>query len=504
MDYDIAIIGGGINGCGIARDAAGRGLSVFLCEQGDLGGGTSSASTKLIHGGLRYLEHRAFRLVRESLAEREVLMRLAPHVVRPLRFVLPHHAGLRPRWLLRLGLYLYDRLAGESSLPGTRTLDLVADQAGRPLKPSFRHGFEYSDCWADDARLVVLNAVDARDSGAEIRTRTRCVSATRIKGGWSLTTEHAARRTTVTARALVNATGPWVSEVLGGTIGVMNPHRVRLVKGSHIVVDRLFDHDRAYLFQNGDGRIVFAIPYERDFTLIGTTDGDYKGDPAHARIDDGEIAYLCAVASDYFRAGVTPDRIRWSYCGVRPLYDDGASKAQDATRDYVLDLDRAYGGAPLLTVFGGKLTTYRTLAEAALEKLRPHLQMGAAWTAKAALPGGHFAPDGRDALIASLSFQYPFLDEAEVIRLVHAYGTDAFVLLDEAHAAADMGHHFGAGLTEREVRYLMRREWAECADDVVWRRTKLGLYMTRDEITALDRWMFTIRGGVLDQLARSR
>jgi glycerol-3-phosphate dehydrogenase len=357
--FDLAIIGGGINGCGIARDAAGRGLSVLLVEQGDLASGTSSASTKLIHGGLRYLEYYAFRLVRESLAEREVLLRAAPHLIRPMRFVLPHHAGLRPKWLIRLGLFLYDHLGGREILPGTRTLDLRDDPAGAPLRPQFVHGFEYSDCCVDDARLVVLNARDAAAHGADFRTRTRCIAARHTDGIWHLVLEGGA---TAAARVLVNAGGPHVARVLRQVVGRPEPRRIRLVKGSHIVVPRLFAHDRSYVFQNADGRICFAIPYEQDFTLIGTTDEDYDGDPSDVTWSADEERYLCAAVSAYLRAPVDSSHVVWRYAGVRPLLDDGAGTAQEATRDYLLVLE----SPALLSVFGGKITTYRRLAEAAM------------------------------------------------------------------------------------------------------------------------------------------
>ncbi|WP_018261766.1 glycerol-3-phosphate dehydrogenase [Methylobacterium sp. WSM2598] len=489
--YDLAVIGGGINGTGIARDAAGRGASVVLFEQGDLAGGTSSASTKLIHGGLRYLEHCEFRLVREALMEREVLWASAPHIVWPLRFVLPHLPGLRPAWLLRLGLFLYDHLGGRRLLPGTRSLDLARDEAGAPLKAGFRRAFEYSDCWVEDARLVVLNARDAAARGAEIRTRTRVVAAARGPAHWELTVEAGGRRETVRARILVNAAGPWVSEVLTGVVRANAAAGVRLVQGSHIVVRRLFRHDRAYIFQNPDGRIVFAIPYERDFTLIGTTDRDYRGDPAAVAASEEEIAYLCAAASEYFREAIRPQDVVWTYSGVRPLYDDGAGKAQEATRDYVLTLDAGGDRAPLLSVFGGKITTYRRLAEAALEQLRDHLgaARAPAWTARARLPGGDFPATGYAALAAAIRREYPFLDPAHAARLVRAYGTEAREILQGARGPADLGRVFGADLTEREVRYLMRREWAVGAEDVLWRRSKLGLRLSPAEAAALDGFM---------------
>jgi glycerol-3-phosphate dehydrogenase len=494
--YDLAIIGGGINGCGIARDAAGRGLSVFLCEMADLGSGTSSRSTKLIHGGLRYLEHFDFRLVRESLLEREVIWRIAPHIVRPMRFVLPHREGLRPAWMLRVALFLYDNLGGRQRLPGTRVVDLARDAAGPPLKPgTFTTAFEYSDCWVDDARLVVLNARDAADRGAHIRTRTRALGASRSGDTWRVTVQDlvTARQETVAARALVNAAGPWVEEVSRGRLNIGTRDRVRLVEGAHIVVPRLFDHDRAYLFQNPDGRVVFAIPYEGDFTLVGTTERDYQADPAETRAAPAEIAYLCETASDAFARLVQPGDVVWTYSGVRPLIDDAASDAKSVSRDYRLELDRAEGAAPLLTVIGGKITTYRKLAEAALERLAPHLPQrqgpAAGWTGTAALPGGDFEVDQTEQLAADLARTFAFLGAPHALRLVRAYGTRAWAVLGDARRARDLGRDFGATLTEREVRYQVQHEWAQTAEDVVWRRSKLGLHMTPAEIGALDAWM---------------
>lgn len=498
--YDIAVIGGGVNGCGIARDAAGRGASVVLFEQSDLGSATSSASTKLIHGGLRYLEHYEFRLVREALMEREVLWKLAPHIIWPLRFVLPHHKGLRPAWLLRLGLFLYDHLGGRKLLPATRSLDLRADAAGGPLKPLFTRGFEYSDCWVEDSRLVALNARDAAERGATIRTRTRVVRAERAGSLWQVTAETAdGRQETVSARLLVNAAGPWVGKVLSGVVHAVAPAAVRLVQGSHIVVPRLFEHDRCYIFQNADGRIIFAIPYERDFTLIGTTDRDYAGDPAGVAASEAEIAYLCAAASEYFQQPVARESVVWSYSGVRPLYDDGASKAQEATRDYVLVLDAADGAAPLLSVFGGKITTYRRLAEAVLDKLDPYLpdaaKAPAGWTATAPLPGGDFPHDGFEALVRKTLSAHPCLEPRHAARLVRAYGTRVARLLEGVRAREDLGRVFGADLTAREVDYLMREEWAATADDVLWRRSKLGLRVSAAERAALEAYMQAAQAG---------
>ena len=488
--YDLAVIGGGINGCGVARDAAGRGWSVLLAEQADLGGGTSSASTKLIHGGLRYLEHWKFRLVREALLEREVIWRMAPHIVWPLRFVLPHSRGQRPAWMLRAGLFLYDHLGGRHLLPKTRTLRLRHDPAGAPLKPEFKLAFEYSDCWVEDSRMVVLNARDAADRGADVLVRTRVSSAVRDGDAWALTLAGGAGRRTVRARALVNAAGPWVGEVLSAVLRSNAPATVRMVQGSHVVVRRIYEHDRCYIFQNADGRIFFAIPYETDFTLIGTTDHDYQGDPAQVHATADEIEYICRAATEYFIKPVSPADVVWSYSGVRPLYDDGASAAQEATRDYVLTLDAPDGAPPVLSVFGGKITTYRKLSEAVLAKLGPHMPaargLPAGWTADAPLPGGDFPPDGYEAEVARLQARAPFLPAPLARRLVRAYGTKAHAIVGNATSLAALGRDYGAGLTQAEVDYLRREEWAERAADVVWRRSKLGLRLDAKEIEALD------------------
>jgi glycerol-3-phosphate dehydrogenase len=490
--FDIAIIGGGINGCGIARDAAGRGHSVYLCEKCDLAGGTSSKSTKLIHGGLRYLEYYEFRLVREALMEREVLLRAAPHIIRPLRFVLPHHGGLRPAWLIRLGLFLYDHLGGRDLLPPARRINLARDAAGEPLKPKYSSAFEYSDCWVDDSRLVVLNAIDAAERGAIIETRTEMVRAERRGGAWQILLKDSATgaERAIAARVLVNASGPWVGEVTAERLGLPVDAPVRLVKGSHIVVKRLFRHDRAYIFQQTDGRIVFAIPYEGDFTLIGTTDLDYDGNPGDAFVTEAEIDYLSAAASEYFQHEIAASEVVHSYAGVRPLYDDGASEAQAATRDYVLKL---YGGAdqpPLLSIIGGKITTYRRLAEAALAKLAEFLPArGKPWTAEAPLPGGDFPIDGLSAQVARLRAFCPACPPAQAERLARAYGTRARRIVEGARSGDDFGTRFGADLTEHEVRYLMEREWARTADDVLWRRSKLGLHFSGAEARRLDDWM---------------
>ncbi len=487
--HDIAIIGGGVNGCGIARDAAGRGASVILFEQGDLAGATSSASTKLIHGGLRYLEYYEFRLVREALTEREVVWGMAPHIVWPLRFVLPHHKGLRPWWLLRLGLFLYDHLGGRKLLPATRSLDLTRDVTGTSLAPGYTRAFEYSDCWVEDSRLVVLNARDAADRGATILPRTKVVSASREDGLWTVTAQGPnGESVTARARVIVNAAGPWAAQVLNGVVRANKGAGVRLVRGSHIVVRRLFEHDRCYIFQNADGRIIFAIPYENDLTLIGTTDVDHKDPPGAVEASEDEIAYLCAAASEYFREPVRRADVVWTYSGVRPLYDDGASKAQEATRDYVLTLDGGEGEAPLLSVFGGKITTFRRLAEAALGKLKTHLPVlgGPSWTGTRPLPGGDFPREGFADQVARLQSEHPWLAADQARRLVRTYGTIAHQMLADASSPGDLGHDFGAGLTEREVEHLIQREWARSAQDILWRRTKLGLRLDAGQVAALE------------------
>ena len=509
---DLFVIGGGINGCGIARDAAGRGLVVELAEMGDLASGTSSASTKLFHGGLRYLEYFELRLVREALSERETLLSAMPHISWPMRFVLPYNRemrfdadtsasrllsfflpwmeGRRPVWMIRLGLFLYDHLGGRRILPGTRRVDLKTDPVGAALKDRFEKAFEYSDCWVEDSRLVALNARDAAARGARIRTRCKVVAAECRDGLWHVTCEdvESGARSVTLARALVNAAGPWVAQVIGGVMQRDSQESVRLVRGSHIVTGRLFDHDKCYFFQGRDGRIIFAIPYEQDFTLIGTTDQPHSGPDTRPECTDEEAQYLCDFASEYFERPVTMADIVWRYSGVRPLFDDGESSATAATRDYVLKLE--HPGAPLLNVFGGKITTYRRLAEAALGKLGPALGMQkAGWTAGVPLPGGDFAVDGVAAQIKGLQGAYPFLDSAWAARLVRAYGTEASDMLGDAHSVDDLGTDFGATLYAREVTWLMTREFACRADDVLWRRGKLGLRVSADQAAALERWM---------------
>jgi glycerol-3-phosphate dehydrogenase len=486
MIFDLAVIGGGVNGCGIARDAAGRGAQVLLLERGDLAQGTSSASTKLVHGGLRYLEHYEFALVRESLSERERLWGIAPHIVWPMRFVLPWVQGLRPRWLLRLGLFLYDHIGGRKALPATQTVDLRQHPAGAPLKDEFTTGYVYSDCWVDDARLVVLNARDAADRGAQVRTRCEVTALKRVGDVWEIETAQGTFR----ARAVVNAAGPSVLTIVERA-AEPTERKMRLVRGSHIVVRRLFDHPFAYFFQLPDGRIFFAIPYERDFTLIGTTDRDHRGSLDDVHADAGEVAYMCEGANRYFATAITPADVVWSYAGVRPLIDDGSGKPEAATRGYRLELSDPSEGATLLSVFGGKITTYRHLAEEAVDLLTPRLRAitRTAWSGTTPLPGGDFARDGAPALIAQLRARYPFLAADWVDRMVKAYGTLVPTILGDAANIEACGQHFGHGLTERELDYLVSREWAQTADDVLWRRTKLGLHFDAAEVVALSEWL---------------
>jgi glycerol-3-phosphate dehydrogenase len=491
MLYDLAVIGGGINGAGIARDAAGRGAKVVLLERGDLARGTSSASTKLIHGGLRYLEHYEFKLVRESLLERERLWAIAPHIIWPLRFVLPHQKGIRPAWLVRLGLFLYDHIGGRKALPPTRTLDLRRELAGKPLKPDFVKAFEYSDCWVDDARLVVLNAMDAAEHGAEILTQAEVTHLERRGGLWHI---EIAGHSPIRAKAVANAAGPAVLDLLARTTGHdRDPdEKIRLVRGSHIVVRKLFDTPQAYFCQNPDGRIFFAIPYEDDFTLIGTTDADHHGPLDNITATPEEIAYICDSANAYFRQPVTAADVVHSYAGVRPLVDDGSGKPETASRGYHFDVDTdEKGDAPILSVFGGKITTYRHLAESAVARLAPCLPSlsGPEWTLQQPLPGGDFPTDGAGALQADISRKYPFLPEPLVRRLVRSYGTRSFAMLAEAIALADLGAHFGHGLYQTEVDYLIAREWAKSADDILWRRSKLGLRFSKTERDLLESYV---------------
>ena len=495
VDYDLLIVGGGINGAGIARDAAGRGLSVLLVEAEDLAQHTSSASTKLIHGGLRYLEYGEFRLVREALIERERLWGMAPHIIWPLRFVLPQLHSPRPAWMVRLGLWLYDHLGGRKRLPATETIDLARAPQGTGLNPGARKAFVYSDCWVEDSRLVVLNAIDAVSRGATVLTRTRLVSARRKGKIWTATLADAAGQRAVRARAMVNAAGPWVEDVLQCTrdpaqSGNQRDRGVRLIKGSHIVLPRLYPGDHAFLLQNPDRRVVFAIPYEGEFTLIGTTDEAWTAPPGPATISEHETSYLLDTVRRYFATEVGPEDVRWSYAGIRPLYDDHAANASAVTRDYVLDLDAPAGGAPLLSVFGGKITTFRKLAEHALEKLGAHFPMaGPAWTAGATLPGGDLPGGDFDAYVAELSGERPALPRTLIRRLARAYGTRAEQVLAGVRDLADLGRDFGSGLTEAELTYLARHEWAVTAQDVLWRRSKMGLHMLPQSAAQIDAFL---------------
>lgn len=517
LDYDLFIIGGGINGCGIARDASGRGLKVGLAEMNDLASATSSASTKLFHGGLRYLEYFEVRLVREALIERETLLRAMPHISWPMRFVLPYHKdmrfegdtptskvlnivmpwmrGRRPAWLIRLGLFMYDNLGGRKILPGTKTVDLRTDPAGEGIEDRFEKAYEYSDCWIEDSRLVVLNARDAEDRGAKIMVRTKVVSTLRHDDHWvvQLVDQDSGAERVIRAKMLVNAAGPWVGDIIQSKVRLNTTEGVRLVRGSHIVTKRLFDHDKCYFFQGTDGRIIFAIPYETDFTLIGTTDAEQDDPNTKPVCTDEERDYLVAFANQYFKRDITKDDVVWRYSGVRPLYDDGASSATAATRDYTLKVD-TNGGAPILNIFGGKITTYRRLAQSALGKISPFFDnVTDDWTAGVPLPGGNFPVDGVATLIANLKSDYPFLSDTWAKRLVRAYGTDAKVMLGDAKTADDLGADFGATLTEVEAEWLMDREYARRAEDIVWRRNKLGLRMTDQQVAMLDAWMIARR-----------
>jgi glycerol-3-phosphate dehydrogenase len=490
--YDIAVIGGGINGAGIARDAAGRGYRVFLAEQGDLAQGTSSGSTKLIHGGLRYLEHYEFGLVREALREREVLLSIAPHIIRPLRFVLPIETGMRPAWLIRAGLFLYDHLGGRKRLKGTRRLDLTTDPAGAALKPGATRAYEYADCWVDDARLVVLNAVDAAARGATIAPRTRVLRArSGNEGGardWIVQVEHGTtgRVREIKSRVLVNAAGPWADAVSRTVLGDNRSQRVRLVKGSHVVVPRLFDHERSYTFQARDGRVMFAIPYEGRFTLLGTTEVDFEGNPGEVAISAAERNYILDIAKARFVRQTAPEDIVWSFAAVRPLIDDGGGRAQDQSRGYRIDVSHE-AGAALITITGGKITTYRKLAENVLVAVDAALgRKTGSWTEGEALPGGDFDPDGAAEETRRLATRYPFLDMAQCARLLRTYGTKAHDVLGDARQPADLGEPFGGGLTAREVAYLREREWARTSEDVLWRRTKLGLFLPPEQRSELD------------------
>ena len=486
--FDLLVVGGGINGTGIARDAAGRGLRVLLVEQDDLAAHTSSASTKLIHGGLRYLEEFHFALVRKALIEREVLLRSAPHIMRPLHFIMPYAPHLRPAWMIRAGLFLYDHLAHRERLAASGAVNLRTHIAGAALKSGYTRGFVYSDGWTDDARLVVLNALDAHERGALVLTRTRCERLTEQAGAWRASLARADGRIEVAARVAVNASGPWVDRFVQGATPVRTAHRVRLVKGSHIVVPRLFEHRFAYIFQNEDRRIVFAIPYEQDFTLLGTTDVDFQGDPAAVRIDREEVAYLCELANRYFLRETGPRDVLWSYSGVRPLLADESRDPMSVTRDYALELERR--PAPLLSVFGGKITTYRRLAEDAVDLLCPLLGTRAdPWTVAARLPGGDLPEESFAVFLRMVERRYPWLPPRLHQRYAHAYGTRIERMLGTAAALSDLGTELLPGLYEREVEYLCREEFARTTEDILWRRTKLGLHLPGANLEPLEDWL---------------
>ncbi len=492
--FDLFIIGGGINGTGIARDAAGRGLSAFVCEQSDLAEFTSSASTKLIHGGLRYLEYYDFRLVREALMERERVLAIAPHIVGPLRFVLPHNGGLRPAWMIRIGLFLYDHLARRKVIPGSEGIRLRKSPIGEPLQDWLDKGFLYSDCWVDDARLVVLNAMDAKERGATIETRTRFISGKRENGLWHAIVEdvETGEQREIRARIMINTAGPWVSHVLHERLHLETAKHVRLVKGSHFIVPKLYEGEHAFIFQNPDNRIVFAIPYQDKFTLVGTTDEPYKGAPGKVEISAAETSYLCDSINRYFKQAITPKDVVWAFSGVRPLYDDAAANASAVTRDYVLDVDAPDGAAPLMSVFGGKITTFRRLAEHAIEKLAPHLPgLKPTWTATKALPGGDLPNMDFEAFLKTVQARWPFLPEKLARRLAHAYGTRIDVLMGEAKNLADLGQDFGGGLTRAEADYLVVHEWARTSEDILWRRSKLGLHVQPGTVEALTEYLRT-------------
>ena len=492
MTYDLLIIGGGINGTAIARDAAGRGLKVLLCERDDLAGHTSSASTKLIHGGLRYLEYYEFNLVRHALKEREVMLRAAPHIIWPMRFVLPYDKGLRPAWMLRTGLFLYDHIGGREMLPGSKSLKLDKAPHLGVLESRFKTGFEYSDCWVDDARLVVLYAIDAAHRGADIRTRTEVLSVKTTGRGYSADIKQNGKIETIHAKGVVNAAGPWVDEVLGKIKPSDNEQSLRLVTGSHIVTKKLFDGDHAYLFQNADNRVIFAIPYEHDYTLIGTTDKPYDLSEGPVKISEEEISYLCEAASEYFENDISPEDVVWTYAGVRPLYDDKSEDASAVTRDYVLDIEELSEEAPFMSVYGGKITTSRRLGEQAMQELAKYFKnAGDDWTESALLPGGDLYDADFDRFFADMQKRYPALNEDLLKRLCHAYGTRITLILGDGKTQPDLGQNFGAGLYEIEAKYLINHEWATSAEDILWRRSKLGLHMTKDQRANFTTWFET-------------
>lgn len=488
--FDLFVVGGGINGTGIAADAAGRGLDVGLCEMGDLAHATSSSSSKLIHGGLRYLEHYEFRLVKEALTEREVLLKIAPHLVTPMRFQMPHRPHLRPAWLIRIGLFLYDNLGKRDTLLGSKGVKYGTDS---PLKDDITQGFEYSDCWVDDARLVVINALSAQQNGASIFARTRCTSAKRVDNQWHISLEDQITKETheITAKALVNAAGPWVSSFIETKLEQKAPYGIRMIKGSHIVVPKLYQHSNAFIMQNTDKRIVFAIPYREHYTLLGTTDVEYKGNPNDVAISEEETQYILKVANDHFKKTLSPADVVWSYSGVRPLLEDESSDPSAVTRDYTLHLDDKNHKAPLLSIFGGKITTYRKLALSAMTKLTPYFDnLGEAWTDSKPLPGGDLEMS-LDAFAMKLQQDYPFIGANLARRFANSYGTLTHTLLDKVNAEDELGQHFGNQLYQVEVDYLINHEWARSAEDILWRRTKLGLELTSDQVTALESYIQT-------------
>ncbi|RDL43506.1 glycerol-3-phosphate dehydrogenase [Marinomonas piezotolerans] len=486
--FDLFVVGGGINGTGIAADASGRGLSVALCEMNDLASATSSASSKLIHGGLRYLEHYEFRLVREALSEREVLLKIAPHLVTPMRFQMPHRAHLRPAWLIRLGLFLYDHLGKRELLPGSKGVKYDSSSA---LKSEITKGFEYSDCWVDDARLVVANALSAQESGALIMPRTRCESAYRENGKWIIEVQDTVtgERKQFSAGGIVNAAGPWVSSFIEQKVQRKAPYGIRMIKGSHIVVPKLFEQSNSFIMQNADNRIVFAIPYRDKYTLIGTTDEEYKGEPKDVAISQEETDYILDVANQHFKTQLTQEDIVWTYSGVRPLLNDESSDASAVTRDYTLHVEDDQGKAPLLSIFGGKITTYRQLALSAMNDLKPYFpSMGKEWTHAKPLPGGDMSND-YDIMIGKLRAEFPFLTQDLARRFTGSYGTMSYVLLSDSKSLDDLGACFGSDLYQKEVDYLLEHEWAHTTEDILWRRTKLGLEFNPDQVKALDEYL---------------
>jgi len=485
--FDVVVIGGGINGTGTAADAAGRGLKVLLCEQNDLASATSSNSSKLIHGGLRYLEHYEFKLVKQALAEREVLLKNAPHIIKPLRFRLPHQRHLRPSLLIRAGLFLYDNLAKRVTLPASKSVKFGYDS---PLVDNIIKGFEYSDGWVDDARLVVLNALAAQDNGAAIKTQTKCIKAVREGELWCITLQDTLTEQTYTvkSRSVVNASGPWVAKLFSEALTLKSPQNVRLVKGSHIVVPKLHDQPEAYMLQNADQRIVFVIPFEEDFSLIGTTDVEYNGDAAEVKISEDEIQYLLNITNDYFKKKIVKADIVTTYSGVRPLLDDESVNAQAVTRDYTLELEDDNGTAPILSIFGGKITTYRKLAEAAVDKLSPYFTgISGKWTANSPLPGGNFSDI--TSFTAEVAEAFPWLPKPLRTRLIRSYGTRIYALLHKVASMDALGENFGADLYEHEVNFLIAHEWAINLDDVIWRRTKRGLYLTEQQVSELQQYL---------------